>query len=105
MESEIMEIIDKEVGATILRQLGGNRFAVMTGASKFIALKNGLQFFIPRSKNIRRVQILLTGDDLYTMAFYSIYGTSIKLINSKHAVGCNQLQSIFEKVTGLHTHL
>jgi hypothetical protein len=78
--------------AQCLSQLGGRRFAVMTGASKLMALHNGLQFFIPRSKNVRRVQIVLVGDDLYTLAFYSVHGDKIKLLDSKHAVFCDQLQ-------------
>lgn len=34
---------DNQIATTILQQLGGKRFVVMTGAKDFIAIDNGLR--------------------------------------------------------------
>lgn len=94
-----------EIGMAIWEQLGGHRFALFTGAKQFVTTENGLQFMIPRTKNIRKVKIELTGEDLYTVAFYSYNRSQPKLLDSVHAVDCNQLQKVFERKTGLETHL
>lgn len=36
--------MNQEIAETILRQLGGRRFAMMTGAKDFIITKNELSF-------------------------------------------------------------
>ncbi|MGI9949502.1 hypothetical protein [Vibrio hyugaensis] len=35
------------IANTILAQLGGNRFIVMTGAKQFVAIEQGLMFTLP----------------------------------------------------------
>lgn len=37
------------IAETILQQLGGNKFVVMTGAKNFVALENGIKFNIGRN--------------------------------------------------------
>lgn len=82
----IKEAVDKEIAKTILQQLGGNRFIVMTGAKDFVAIDNGLQFRIGRNgSSANRVKIILQGDDTYTMQFWKIsnvnpYTTFIKYV-------------------------
>lgn len=101
--------VNHEIATKILTQLGGNRFRRMTGAWGLIAINHGLQLYIPRSNNIRRVQIVLNGEDCYTMAFYSMNSRNgvpnPKLLKSVHGVSCNQLQSVFTATTGLYTTL
>lgn len=82
----IKEEVDREVAKTILQQLGGNRFAVMTGAKDFVAINNGLQFRIGRNgSRANLVKVILMGDDTYTMQFWKIgnsnpYAALIKYI-------------------------
>lgn len=94
---------DKTVAITILKQLGGKRFMVMTGAKGFLALDDGMAFSIPKGANgIRRIKITLNSMDLYDMEFYSLSGKSLKKVNNVYN---DQLQDIFTAETGLYTHL
>lgn len=82
----IKEEVDREVAKIILQQLGGNRFAVMTGAKDFVAINNGLQFRIGRNgSRANLVKVILMDDDTYTMQFWKIgnsnpYAALIKYI-------------------------
>ena len=60
------------VANTILQQLGGHGFAVMTGSRNFISLGNGLQMSLARNRtSANRLKIILDEDtDTYTMYFY-----------------------------------
>ena len=40
------------IAKTILEQMGGRRFAVMTGSKDFIGLRNGLQMSLARNKTV-----------------------------------------------------
>lgn len=93
-----------EIANTILDQLGGNRFQVMTGAASFTATGQGLSMLLPSSltKNrIRGIRIELAGDDTYTISAYSIRGVDRRLADERTGVHCENLQSVFEDVTGL----
>ena len=58
------------VANEIYRQLGGNKFAVMTGAKNFIDLENGIRMKIGRNKtNHNWMEITLNSLDLYDVAF------------------------------------
>lgn len=49
-----------EIAETILIQLGGKRFIAFTGAKNFTAIKNGLQFNLPKNAcKVNCVQITL----------------------------------------------
>lgn len=95
----------QEIAQTIVQQLGGGKFRMMTGAKDFVALDHGVQFMIPQANKVRKVQIVLNGADLYTMAFYSIRKTDIKLLKSVHGLYADQLQKTFTEATGLYTSL
>ena len=90
---------------TILNQLGGNKFIAMTGSKNFINTGKGLQMNL--SKNNAKAKILtieLTTSDIYRMTFYSLnkeYQMETK--KEVEAVYADQLNTIFEKVTGLIT--
>lgn len=62
---------NQEIAQTILQQLGGNHFAVMTGAKNFVAIENGLRFQIGRNATKANcVKVILDWDDTYTMQFW-----------------------------------
>lgn len=98
------------VSKTILEQLGGNKFIVMTGAKEFIGSDTTLSFKIGRnSAQVNRVRIELTPMDTYKVTFFNISvrktGIVNKVINETTDVYCDQLQELFTRVTGMYTRL
>ena len=54
----------------IYRQLGGNRFRVMTGAKMMVSTENGIRMRIGRNKtNANFMEVSLNGLDLYDVTF------------------------------------
>lgn len=99
---------DKAIVETILRQLGGRRFIVMTGANNFLSDGPKLTFRVPGTmthNHINYVTIGLDEMDTYTLKFYNIRGMKVKEIASDSSIYFDQLQSIFTERTGLDTHL
>jgi hypothetical protein len=93
------------VAETILKQLGGRKFAVMTGASKFLTLKDGLSFFIPQANGIRKVTVELNSRDLYDVYFYGVRKEVITFKSGHQNVYAEDLQATFTQATGLYTIL
>lgn len=95
-----------EVASTILAQLGGNRFRVMTGANSFVGSKSSLMFRLPRAnKRINRVRIELEPSDTYKVEFYRVWGGEAKLIEARDGIYCDMLERVVSDVTGLATRL
>lgn len=96
----------QEVAKTILSQLGGNRFIVMTGARYIMGSSNSLSFRIPKAKeSINYVKVTLNALDLYDVEFGRIRGDSYKVVSEANCIYDDQLQSVFTKNTGLYTRL
>lgn len=100
------------IANTILQQLGGHGFTVMTGSRNYINLGNGLQMSLARNKtSANRLKIILDEDtDTYTMYFYRQTLTKyadikVKEIAKYEGVYFDMLQQIFTDVTGLYTRL
>lgn len=100
------------IANTILQQLGGHGFTVMTGSRNYINLGNGLQMSLARNKtSANRLKIILDEDtDTYTMYFYRQTLTKyadirVKEIAKYEGVYFDMLQQIFTNVTGLYTRL
>ena len=98
------------VANTILDQLGGNKFLVMTGAKNLVGTENILQMTLPRvpGNKVNRLRVRLRGDDTYTVETFKFSSRTLE------AQGCWQdgrssmpdnLQAVFTSLTGLHTHL
>lgn len=96
---------DMTVANTILAQLGGARFKMMTGAKDFVGAADMLMFKIGTgAKNkINKVRITLTVDDLYTVEFFNLRGVNIKTIAKHEGIYNDMLQDIFTKETGFFT--
>ena len=61
------------VANEIYRQLGGNRFRVMTGAKNMVSLENGIAMKIGRNKtNANYMEIVLNELDLYDITFAKV---------------------------------
>jgi hypothetical protein len=91
------------VAHTIFNQLGGNRFAFMTGSKNFTNTGKGLQFRLSRNKTVANFCIIkLNGSDLYDVEFVRA-GKSYKEVSTVNGVYADQLQAVFTQVTGLYT--
>ena len=100
---------DLTVAKTILEQLGGRKFIVMTGIKKFLGSEDSLQFRLRGlTKNKARIcKITLTWKDLYNVEFYGFNfrtGES-DLVESALDIFAEDLQAVFTRHTGLYTHL
>lgn len=92
------------IAKTILEQIGGNRFAMITGSKNFIRGRDSLTFQIPRNiSGANRCKITLNANDLYDVEFFrsTIKSHSIKKVSND--VFAEDLENIFENVTGLYT--
>jgi hypothetical protein len=96
---------------TILSQLGGNRFVVMTGAKNLTSDKNCLIFKLPSrfaKDGINAVRITLDPSDTYTMTFYKqgrAPSFKVTVVAEHSDVYAEDLRRIFTDVTGLETSL
>ena len=103
---------------TILQQLGGNKFIVMTGSKNFLG--DGYTLRMHLAKNMskaNRLEITLDADDTYTMRFYkytagrlnkktfSFTEDKVSEIYTLSGVYCDMLQQVFTQVTGMYTRL
>ena len=95
------------VAKTILSQLGGNKFAVMTGAKNFIDTGDGLSMKIGRNKTSSNyLKITLNMMDLYDMKFSQVTKNfEEKSVTEYNNVFNDQLTEIFESHTGMYTTL
>lgn len=96
------------VAHTIRAQLGGDRFALMTGARDFVGGDRMLQFRLPRGMarhSINSVRVTLEQNDTYTVVFYAIRGTKFRTVDTFETVYADNLRSIFENRTGLKVSL
>lgn len=100
------------IAKTILEQIGGRRFAVMTGSKDFADMGNGLRMSLARNKtSANRLDIIYdAGADLYNMRFYrktfskKTFESRTKDIATHEGIYCDMLEDMFTMVTGLYTH-
>lgn len=100
--------MSQEVANTILAQLGGGRFSVMTGAKNFLGLPDGLAFSIGRNaSSANKVKITLCGDDTYTVRFskFSMKKLEDKELKVFDGIYAENLTEVFTRFTGLYTRL
>ena len=90
------------IAKTILQQMGGRRFATMTGSRNFVNLGNGLRMNLARNKtSANRLEIQLDeGTDTYRMRFYQMkvskhFDVKITTIAEYDTVYCDMLEEIF----------
>jgi len=95
------------IANTILEQLGGNKFIVMTGAKCFVNTGKGLQFSIGAGavNKANKVLITLGDDDLYTVKFFTIRGVNIVDKGEFPGVYADRLQALFTEQTGFDVTL
>ena len=92
------------VASTILRQLGGNRFIAMTGATCY-ADGNTLVAKFKGSRAANIMYVTLNGLDLYDVKIAKYKGLEVKVVKEATDVYDDMLVDIFESATGLNTTL
>jgi hypothetical protein len=93
---------DMTMARTILTQLGGERFVMMTSATSFIGSADSLTFKVGSNpKRVTHVRVTLTPDGLYDMTFFRIG----KGPQSHDGIHREMLQEVFAANTGLYTVL
>ena len=95
------------VANEIYRQLGGNKFAVMTGAKNFIDIENGIRMKIGRNKtNHNWMEVTVNSLDLYDVAFAKLTKLGErKSLKEYNNVYNDSLVELFETHTGMYTKL
>ena len=95
---------NKGIAETILSQLGGRMFIVMTGAKNILAHPDGLSFRIGRNSHaVTQVKITLNREDLYDLDFGFIRKHEFRIKNSAKSVFAEDLQNVFTRFTGMDT--
>lgn len=101
-----------EVANEIMRQLGGVKFTVMTGAKHYMGGKDFISFQLPTVKNkkgqkINGFRITLDASDTYTLEalYFSGIRSYLTTVDKRFDVYNDMLQEIFTDMTGLDTHL
>lgn len=88
---------------SLINQLGGNKFIVMTGAKNFVAGESVLMFNIGRGakSGINKIRIELK-NDLYNVFFYNMRKAQYQVSQFENVYAEN-LTSLFTKETGFVT--
>ena len=98
-----------EVAKIILQQLGGNRFAMFTGAKNFVAHNEklgALSLRVPMNTTkdrVAMVKITLDYNDTYTVEFFKVRKNEATLVHKSEGIYCDMLQDCFLEHTGLFT--
>ena len=95
------------IAETIKAQLGGARFATMTGAKDFVGGSNFLQFSIGRgAKNkANKVRVTLQTNDTYQMEFFRVASCMVKDCGMVRDIYADKLQAVFTAATGFYTNM
>tara|TARA_R100001463_G_C3458813_1_gene214610 strand:- start:246 stop:542 length:297 start_codon:yes stop_codon:yes gene_type:complete len=96
-----------DIANEIYRQLGGNRFRVMTGAKMMVSTENGIRMRIGRNKtNANYMEVVLNSMDLYDITFAKVTKMGeMKSVRTYDNVYNDMLVSLFESHTGMYTSL
>ena len=94
------------VARTILDQLGGHKFRVMTGAKNFADHGNALSMKLGRnSSNSNYLKISLNSMDLYDVHFSKVTKFEEKSVKEYNNVYADSLVELFESHTGMYAKL
>ncbi len=99
---------DMTVAKTIVEQLGGRMFMMMTGVKTFSGEANAVSFKLGRNKtSANRVRIELTPADLYKVTFYRFSAKHLtkKDVEVSDNIHAEDLRHVFTDTTGLYTSL
>lgn len=95
---------NKEVAKTIIDQLGGPMFIMMTGSKNFVAIDDGVQFTVGSGAEygVNKMRIVLTPEDAYDISAMSVDNVA-DVVEEKCAISRihhDQLKDAFYSCTG-----
>jgi hypothetical protein len=99
-EEEKMAIAEE-----IVRQLGGRRFIMMTGAYDFLTLDSGVRFKLLggfTKQGISLIEVILEPSDTYRVRFEATEG---RIVSEHESIYNDQLRELFTSETGLDVYL
>jgi hypothetical protein len=108
--AEIKAIKEQEIN-TMLTQLGGRQFFIMTGTKpQYKDTKNDPMLAFKLARNSSKANYMkltyVRGLDTYTLEFVRIWGMNEPQTTNKYeGLHAEDLQRIFTEVTGLYTKL
>ena len=86
------------IARTILEQIGGKRFAVMTGSRDFVDMGNRLRMSLARNKtSANRLDIRKT----FSKKTFESKAMDVEV---HEGIFFDMLEEVFTQVTGLYTH-
>ena len=92
------------IGQTILDQLGGGRFVMMTGAKQLVGIESGLMFKLPARfalNGINKLRIVLDPSDTYSIEAFRMRGVDYTRVAIVDGIYAEDLQRTFTQITGL----
>lgn len=96
------------ISETIFKQLGGNGFIAMTGATYLVASERGLSMRLPQRSTKNRcthVTIKLNARDLYDVEYFKMVKFEMIQIQKFEDISVSDLRNNFTQTTGLFTSL
>lgn len=100
---------NQEIAQTILSQLGGQRFVMMTGARNLTTIARGLSMRLnsvnSEGKRVNVVTVTLDPSDTYTVTASYLRAGTLTTVATASDVYNDMLVETFERFTGLYTTL
>jgi hypothetical protein len=96
------------ISAEIMKQLGGKRFVIMTGAKNIVNRPNGVTMSLPRNvTGGMQCCITLNSTDLYDIDFFSLHRKTFVIQYKKRFtdIGVENLSDVFSQATGFAVRL
>ena len=97
---------NKQIAETILYQLGGSIFTLMTGSKNFVAIDDGVQFNVgsDAKHGVNKMRIVLTPDDTYDVSALKVNNRTgaIEELCAISGIYNDQLQDAFYSCTGFY---
>ena len=94
-----------EIAETIFKQINGNTFCRMVGATNLTYTENSLAMRFKMCSKFNHLTITLNGLDTYDVRFVKIWGINLKNDTTITGVYFDQLLDLFETQTGLATRM
>lgn len=92
-----------QVPETILQQLGGKRFMVMTGSKVDNVTEISILLKLGCGAKVTKFEVILKPDDTYTVNLIAGTGVRCRVIKKIDSVYCDSLVEVFERETGFYT--
>lgn len=93
---------DMTVANTILEQLGGRTFVMLTGAKNLTGSDDTISMKLGSGAKGTHMRITLDPSDTYTLTLLKVRAGTVKEVAKVEMVYCDMLKDVFETMTGLY---